>query len=151
MGPSLSPKVKPPYEKKGAGTLWMLSKKTAGQDIKYVLKTYSQKGKQFFILPPISKHVKWFNNNRPQEATLLKVIDAMGLPNPAIFSKICDMITEAPKNLLICLKAYNSELITENWKIPEKNTELNSHRLILLADWNLHNAINKTNCKALVI
>jgi hypothetical protein len=61
------------------------------------------------------------------------------------------MIIEAPKNLLICLKAYNSELITENWKILEKNAELNSHRLILLADRNLGNAINETNCKALVI
>lgn len=66
-------------------------------------------------------------------------------------SKIHDTINEAPKSLLICLKAYNSELIIENWKILKKNAELNSNGLILLADWNLGNAINETNCKALVI
>jgi hypothetical protein len=74
--------------------------KTAGEDITYVHKTYNQKGKQLFILPPISKHVKWLDNNRPGEATLLKATDAMGLPSPAIYFKICGMTTEAPKRLL---------------------------------------------------
>jgi hypothetical protein len=60
MGPSLSPKVNPLKDKKGAGTPWLSSMKTENKYIKYVLK-----GKQLFILPTISKHVKLFNNNRP--------------------------------------------------------------------------------------
>jgi hypothetical protein len=57
-----------------------LINETAEEDIKYVLKTYSQKGKQLLTLLPINKHVKWLNNNRPWEATLLKAIEQWDFP-----------------------------------------------------------------------